>query len=219
MRPSRIIDLSEALYHNCPGNPAFPPCELSTKMLHAVSGWCAEELRLFTHLGTHVDAPYHRFPTGARLDEIPLERLVCQAVCIAADKAGAGAPIGVEVLAEYAGGVEPGSALLLRTGWGDRRANTEEYLYRSPWLSREAAEWVVARGLVGVGIDHFSIGGAQPQNVTIPHDILLIAGLWIAEGLCIPPELTRLGPFLLVVAPLALTGASGAPARVLALID
>jgi len=219
MRPSRIIDLSEALYHNCPSNPAFPPCEVSTKMLHPVSGWCTEELCLFTHVGTHVDAPYHRFPTGVRLDKIPLDRLVCQAVCVAADEIDPGAPIGVEVLDERAERLEPGDALLLRTGWGDKRANTEEYLYRSPWLSQEVAEWAVARGLAGVGIDHFSVGGAQPQNAAIPHDILLGAGLWVAEGLYIPPELTQMGSFLLVVAPLLITDASGAPARVLALVD
>lgn len=214
----RIYDLSEPLYHNCPGNPAFPPFELSTKMLHAVSGWCAEELRTFTHVGTHVDAPYHRLAAGRKLDEIPIESLVCRATCVDATGVAAGAPIGVEVLASKAEGLPPGSAVLFRTGWGQKRANDEEYLFRSPWVSAGAARWLVDHGMAGAGIDHFSIGGAQEANVTVPHDILLGAGLWLLEGLLIPEELPALDSFLLVTAPLRLLGTSGAPARVLALV-
>jgi kynurenine formamidase len=214
--PRKVYDLAEPLYHNCPSNPAFPPFEMSTRMLHVVSGWCAEELRMATHVGTHLDAPYHRLAEGKKLDELSVERLVCPAVCVDATGVAPGAPIGVELL-RRAEALPAGGAVLFRTGWGDKRAMTDEYLNRSPWVSDAAARWLVERGLAGAGIDHFSIGGTQAPNVTVPHDILLGAGLWILEGLQIPAELTSLESFLLVVAPLRLLGTGGAPARAYAL--
>ncbi|NLG27072.1 MAG: hypothetical protein GX557_04125, partial [Chloroflexi bacterium] len=216
--PRRVYDLSEPLYHNCPGNPAFPPMELSVRTLHATVGWCTEELRMYTHIGTHIDAPYHRLAEGATLDAVPLERLVCGAVCVSAEQVAPGASIGCEVLGAAAEQLTPGMALIIRTGWGDKRANTAAYYHESPWVSAELAEWAVAHRLAGVGIDHFSIGGTQPDAVAVPHEILLRAGLWIVEGLSIPPELVPLPSFLLVVAPLRLVGTSGAPARALALV-
>ncbi len=94
----RIIDLSIALDNETVADPPYMKPSI-TYTAHAESaaqvaglfpglrpeqlldgmGWAVEEVRLSTHNGTHVDAPWHYHPTmdgGARaitIDEIPLD--------------------------------------------------------------------------------------------------------------------------------------------------
>ena len=43
-------------------------------------GYAMSEYHLVNHIGTHVDAPAHQIAGGETLDEIPLERLVTDAL-------------------------------------------------------------------------------------------------------------------------------------------
>ena len=45
-------------------------------------GYAMSEYRLLNHIGTHVDAPCHQIAGGDTLDDLPLERLVTDAVTI-----------------------------------------------------------------------------------------------------------------------------------------
>src|SRR5204863_1745381 len=105
---------------------------------------------------------------------------------IAADEA-----IRPKWLAPRLEGLEAGEIVLLATGWGDRRAKTEEWLYRSPFVDPAGARWLVERGVRAVGIDHYSIGGSGPLNAET-HTILLGAGLWVVEELRFPAEVFAL---------------------------
>ncbi len=101
----------------------------------------------------------------------------------------------------------------IATGWGDRRAKSEEWLYQSPWLHPDAARWLVSRKIRGIGIDHFSIGGLVPENEET-HTILLGAGVWISEELRFPPESFELSqPVKFWALPLNWPGCSGAFCR------
>src|SRR5262249_55583757 len=82
--------------------------------------------------------------------------------------------------------------VLLCTGWGDKRAKTEEWLRRSPCLSEDGAAFLVEKRIRGVGIDHYSIGGGtEPTNERV-HTILLGAGVWVVEELRFPAEVFAL---------------------------
>ena len=93
---SRVIDLSVPTGPG-PGEPIAPQIEYqdhaSTAPLLAQifgcsvdelpdgQGWASETVTLITHAGTHVDAPWHYFPTcgGERartIDELPLDWFV-----------------------------------------------------------------------------------------------------------------------------------------------
>jgi len=73
--------------------------------------------------------------------------------------------------------------LLATSGWGERRAKTDKWLYRSPFVDPSGARWLVERGVRGVGIDHYSIGGSGALNAET-HTILLGSGLWVVELKC-----------------------------------
>ena len=166
-----------------------------------------------THTGSHLDAPLHKIAGGASIDQLPLEGFAGPALIADLRGLAPGAAIMPEALAEKLPGPIEGKIILIATGWGDRRARSEEWHYQSPFLHPDAAHWLVSRNIRGVGIDHFSIGGMTSQNEET-HTILLGAGVWILEELRFPPEAFQLPlPVKFWALPLNWPGCSGAFCR------
>jgi kynurenine formamidase len=188
----RLIDLSQPVYHDSPNCPAHPPVKSEILKDHPECGWRVELLTLASHTGSHVDAPLHKIAGGASLDDIPLERWMGNAVI--ADFRGI-TPDGrmtAEMLSAELPGDLADTIVLLATGWGDKRAKTDEWLCRSPCLSEDGAAWLVEHRIRGVGIDHYSIGGGtEPTNERV-HTTLLGAGVWVVEELRFPAEVFAL---------------------------
>ncbi len=167
-------------------------------------------LRLGSHTGTHVDAPFHFVEQGLTIDHLPLDLFVGPA-WIASLEAMDGLTIGPADL--EAAGCPPGTTrLLLKTRnsayWQQQAGFRTDFCHVGP----AAARWLIERGIRVVGIDYLSIeafGVAQPDV----HRALLGAGLAIVEGL----DLSRVpaGACQLVCLPLKIEGGEGAPARVL----
>jgi kynurenine formamidase len=159
-------------------------------------------IQLGTHAGTHLDAPFHWFEGGAKVDETPLERLVGPARVI--DLRGRAPTISAAELSAACGDVSAGERLLLLTGW---RGEVTDRDY--PHLSGEAAEWLVERELALVGVDTPSVDGPAAGQA---HEALLGASVPVIELLV---NLDRLvgREFELIALPLAVVGTDGAPVR------
>lgn len=207
----RFFDLSQPLFDGCPNCHVHPPVRLPRTADHPTDGWRMEEFHMASHTGTHLDAPLHKMAGGASIDSYPLETFCGEQVIVDLTHLEAGHPIGPADL-EAAGGCS-GKILLLNTGWGHKRAKTEEWIHRSPWLSPAGAEWVVEKDVRAVGIDHFSIGGTGEENA-LTHEILLGNGVWVIEELCFREgwrEFAEGASFLAL--PLLVPGFSGSPCR------
>lgn len=214
MNFSRLIDITQPLFNACPDNPAFPPMEVLNEMRVEEHGWNTERLNFFTHIGTHIDAPKHRKNKGNTIDTMPLNTFIGPATAIDLHHKVADEGIFPDDLKSYEKNLK--KIAILYTGWGEKRSDTDIYINHSPWLSKEAALWFVQHGICGVGIDHFSIGGANLDRVEAPHDILLSAGIWILESLLLPQEILNIRNLYIIALPLLLIGGSGAPARAIA---
>lgn len=68
-----IIDLSQKLYHNMPVYPGDP--EVTIEEIHTLDkeGWNLRNLTFTTHIGTHVNVPYHMVEKGRRLTDFRLD--------------------------------------------------------------------------------------------------------------------------------------------------
>ncbi|HSI85785.1 MAG: cyclase family protein [Candidatus Methylacidiphilales bacterium] len=211
----RIFDLSQPLFDGCPNCPVHPPVRLPRVADHPGDGWRMEEFHMASHTGTHLDAPLHKLALGGAIDAFPLEAFVGQAHVIELKNADSDYAIkGADFAPLYNIDLH-GAIVLLNTGWGHKRAATEEYLYHSPYLSAEGAQWLVDRGVKGVGIDHFSIGGMSEEN-TQTHEILLGAALWVVEDLVFREgwrSAASAQGALFQALPLLLPGFSGSPCR------
>lgn len=212
----KIFDLSQPLFDECPNCPVHPPVRVLHTADHPVNGWRMEELHMASHSGTHLDAPLHKLAGGRSIDLFALEAFVGRPVV--ADLAAEVVPdqaIGVTELERAFEGQDLGGAIvLLHTGWGLRRKRGDDWWYRSPFLSPAGAEWLVARKVLGVGIDHFSIGGTREPDNAKTHEILMGAGVWIVEELCFREGWRdALDGAVFQALPLNLPGFSGSPCR------
>lgn len=72
----RIIDLSLPLTHHMPVYPGDPEVEIVELHTLAKEGWNLRQLTITTHLGTHVNVPYHMVASGQKLDAIPIEKFM-----------------------------------------------------------------------------------------------------------------------------------------------
>jgi kynurenine formamidase len=210
----KLIDLSQPLFDGSPNCPVHPPVRSVLLKDHPAAGWRVEHLSLSNHSGSHVDAPLHKIAGGASLDEVPLERFAGQALIADLRGIAPSAPITVDMLTAKVGESLRGMIVLLATGWGDKRGHTHEWLYDSPYLAPAAAQWLVAAGANGVGIDHYSIGGMRDSINPIVHEILLGGGMWIVEELHFPSEAFAVAqPCRFWSLPINLKGHSGAFCR------
>jgi arylformamidase len=212
-----LIDLSFPIEDGRLPFPSDPETRLVPHSTVAEGGCNVTRISMSSHLGTHVDAPYHIFDEGATVDRIPLDRFSGPAALADLAPGGAltpGAKIGVAMLEPHAAAFAPGGRTLLRTGW-DRRAGTAAYFEDFPSLSVEAARWIAARGIVLLGTDTPSPAVSWEEV----HRILLGPGAEIVllEGL---RGLERLPPrFTLMAFPLALAGRDGSPVRAVAAVE
>ena len=84
-----------------------------------------------------------------------------------------------------------GRAVLIRTGWSKHYA-TETYFEGHPYVSREAAQLLVSRGVRLVGIDSYNIDDTK-DGTRPAHTLLLGAEIPIAEHLTNLADLPREG--------------------------
>jgi kynurenine formamidase len=224
-----VIDLTAPLSPDTVLWPGLPPVRAETVFQLERDGAYGRVLTLPEHSGTHLDAPAHFVATGVRTDELPAERLVVPCAVLdvrercAADPDFALSRADVEELEARDGPLEAGSAVLLLTGW-DARADTAAAWFgdeaparlQFPGFGHSAAQLLVERGVVGIGIDTPGVDRGSDPAFPV-HNTTLPAGLWHLEGLVGLAALPARGA-LLVVGALKLAGGSGAPARVLALV-
>jgi arylformamidase len=186
----RFLDLSHTIEHGMTTYPDLPGpviCDfLSREASRSRYAPGVEfqigKIEMVANTGTYLDSPFHRYADGKDLSRLPLESLAGLEGLVIRSSA-AGRAIGREA---FAGRDVGGKAVLVRTGW-DVHWGTPAYLDGNPYLTAEAADYLVAEGAALVGIDSLNID--DTRNLARPvHSILLGAEILIVEHLC------QLGP-------------------------
>lgn len=200
-------------------------------------GWYYEANEFCTaeHGGTHIDAPIHFFAERDTVDEIPLERLIGEAVLVdVSSKASGNADYQVAVEDFRAwesshGRIPDGAIVLLRTGFGEAWPDRERYLgtdergpggvpkLHFPGLSTSGARWLVSeRKVAAVGLDTASIDFGQSKKFET-HVFLFEHDVPAFENLANLSELPPRG-FMVIALPMKIRGGSGGPLRAVAVV-
>jgi kynurenine formamidase len=142
------------------------------------------KIEMVANTGTYVDSPFHRFPEGRDLSELSLESVANLSGIRISNPAR---DIGPQC---FQGKDLAGKAVLVHTGWA-RHWGTQRYFENPPFLTREAAEFLVVEGVALVGIDSMNID--DPGDGTRPvHTALLRANITVVEHLTnleqLPPD-------------------------------
>ncbi len=211
-----IYDLSQPLFHDAPQWATYRSTSITLEYKRAFDGFNAERVSLTTHSGTHIDAPFHFDDAAETADQLPLDHFVSRAVVIDVRPKQPGSTIGVEDLQPLTRFEQPSLIVLLKTGWGEKRAKTKEYLLLYPYLTGDAAQFLVSRKVKGVGIDCLSIGGFEKGTGAPAHEVLLGAKKLIIEDLAIPEDIVDGKMRWFSAFPVKLTGTGGAWTRAVA---
>tara|TARA_Y100000385_G_scaffold247848_1_gene268188 strand:+ start:244 stop:1080 length:837 start_codon:yes stop_codon:yes gene_type:complete len=189
------------------------------------------------HGGTHIDAPIHFVENGLSVDEIPLEKLIGKAIKIDVSSQvfnDSDYLISIEDLKAWETKqktrIPDGSIVLLQTGFSKYYPNKVKYLgtdergeravqkLHFPGLSGEAAQWLVEnRTIKAIGIDTPSIDYGQSEYFK-SHVILLSQNIPAFENLTNLNQLPNTG-FEIIALPMKIQGGSGAPLRIVAIIN
>ena len=206
----RIIDLTLPISNNMPG------VDITTAKQLEVDGWNATTLSLYSHCGTHMDAPRHFLPTGDTLDQQNLEVVIGEARVVDVTPTEPKQLIGVSHLAEIEQHVTPGCRLLFRTDW-HKRYGKPEYRNELPRISLELAEWLVARQVGLIGVEPPSVADVNNmQELTEVHQTLFRGNVVIVEGLAHLDQI-QAPTFEFVALPMKITGGDGSPVRAIAI--
>jgi kynurenine formamidase len=162
------------------------------------------KVEMVANTGTYLDAPFHRYADGLDVSELPLGRLAnLDAVVVPGGSRAirAGAFRGLDLR---------GKAVLVRTGW-DAHWRTDRYFEGHPFLTRDAAELLVAAGAALVGIDSLNIDDTTDLARPV-HSLLLAAEVPIVEHLCGLGRLPEAG-FRFFAVPVKMKGMGTFPVR------
>jgi len=231
----RIIDLGLEL---TPGlqtwdvKPPFTILPYMTAQTFAL-GFNTKLLIMEDHTGTHVDAPLHfydgehRAPRGKSIAELPLEKLIGEAVLIDASDKAPGEPVSRRRLETRAAAqgvtIRRGDIVLVRfwpKPWGEPM---DEFL-NARGLALDACEWLLERGVKAVGVDHANLEGKLAKefgNFDAPGHLLFLhpsREIPIMENLV---NLEHIGQarFRFAALPLRMRGATGSPIRAVAIVN
>jgi kynurenine formamidase len=237
LRTARMVDLTHPFNERTiywPTSPSTFELEVLAHG-HTEGGWfySANAFSSPEHGGTHLDAPIHFAEGRQTMEQIPLERLIAPAVVIDVSERAAADPdyrlTREDVLAFEAahGTIEPGTMVLLRTGWSRYWPDKARYLgddtpgdasrLRFPSFGEGAARLLVEeRRVAALGADVASIDYGQTQDFIV-HRIAAERNVPGLENLTNLDALPATGAVVAAL-PMKIEGGSGGPVRVVALV-
>jgi kynurenine formamidase len=211
----RIVDLTHPYDNGMPVYPGLPPPSFIAIANVEEDGYAMTECHLLNHIGTHVDAPAHQIAGGDTLDEIPLERLVTDALTIDVSGRAAHGAIPLAELEPHLDKVREGDLVLFYSD-NARNYGTDAYWTGWSYPDAEAAQALIDRGISGIGFDGPSCDPVDTTTFDL-HRIWLGAGRLILENVANLDQLPERAP--IVVAPLKVRAANGGPARIFAFLE
>lgn len=168
-----------------------------------------------THVGTHVDAPFHHFADGAGVDSTELSRYFGKA--LVADFTDVEWAIDKAAVERALLDAEPFEILVVKTRNSTTLPTWEKFDERYVYIAPDGAQELVRRGIRTLAFDHLGVERFGEPGGPSHKFLLQEPGVAIIEGL----DLRGVEPgyYWFCAAPLRLVGSDGAPARAFLIQD
>ena len=210
----KIIDLTHTISQNMPVYPGTEPPVFFPVVSIDELGFAEKKITLYSHTGTHVDAPAHLIKGSKTLDQFTIDHFYGKALALSfADVKGQ--VIGIKELEPHQDLIKQVEFLLFNTGWS-QYWGTDMYFSDYHVLSLEAADWLSKFGLKGIGFDTISADKSDTQEYSV-HKSLLSNDTIIIENLTNLEKLSS-DKFIFSCFPLNFEDADGSPVRAVAFI-
>jgi kynurenine formamidase len=209
----KVTDLTHVVSSEMPVFPGTEPPIFEKVITLEKDGYLEAKITLYSHTGTHIDAPAHMLSNGPYLDNIAVENFIGTAAILDFTNIKTKS-LDVDSLKLYKEKINKVEFVIIRTGWS-KYWGEKEYFEEFPSLTETAAQWLSEFNLKGIGIDTVSIDDINSTTFTV-HKILLQNEILIIENLT---NLGLIGSeyFILSVLPLKNKNADGSPVRAVAI--
>lgn len=208
-----IIDLTHII---CSDMPVFPgtkkPFFQKTNTLEK-DGFQETKITMYSHTGTHVDAPAHILENELYLDNLEVKHFIGKATILDFSNIKTQL-INVDTLKLYEEKIKKVEFVIIKTGWS-KYWGSEKYFENFPTLSEEAAKWLIQFNLKEIGNDAISIVDINSTTFTV-HKILMSKNILIIENLSNLDSVCN-EYFILSIMPLKIKNSDGSPIRAIAI--
>jgi len=202
-----IIDLTHKIEIGMPVYPGTEPLNMYESNTIEKDGFKEKIIEFCSHTGTHMDAPSHMKIGGTNLDEFEISKFVGKALLIDIENEN--------IIKEYEEDIKNVDFIVFKSGY-EKYWNEEKYFEDYPCLSIETVKYLMNFNLKGLGFDAISI---DPVDTNFEnHNILFNNDMVIIENLCNLEKINK-KIFDLIVLPLKIKEADGAPVRAIAIIE
>eukprot|EP00831_Metopus_contortus_P047795 TRINITY_DN38713_c0_g1_i2.p1 TRINITY_DN38713_c0_g1~~TRINITY_DN38713_c0_g1_i2.p1 ORF type:complete len:219 (+),score=35.00 TRINITY_DN38713_c0_g1_i2:99-659(+) len=167
----KITDLTHQM---CSGMPVFPGTEgpiFEKANTLEKDGFRETIFKMYSHTGTHIDAPAHMLDGSPYLDNLSIDKFIGSATVLDFSNENSEI-INIDFLKENEEKIEKVQFIILKTGW-DKYWGEKEYFEKLPSLSEESAKWLTKFKLKGIGIDGISIDSLTSTTFAV-HKICLL---------------------------------------------
>lgn len=178
-------------------------------------GWNARTLSIYSHAGTHMDAPFH-FGLEGTIDEYAPQKFMGYAWILRLKDIQPGEKILIDHLQPLSNKIEKGDSLLIQTGWSKYQSDSSIYRDQLPRISLELAQWLVEKEIKILGVEPPSVADVNNlSELTEIHQLLFKGNIVIIEGLTNLDKILQ-NRIWIMAFPLKIKKGDGAPARVFA---
>jgi kynurenine formamidase len=227
-----VIDLTHTISQKAPNweGTEKSPFQAEVNGTYEKDGYFSRKFSTDEHFGTHMDAPAHFSRGRWTVDQIPTERLVRPLVVLdvsAKARENADYLVTVNDIGDWEqinGQIAPGAVVIARTGWSEKWKSPKDFrnadasnVPHFPAYSMDAARFLVqARQVVAIGIDTLSIDPGPSKDFPV-HKFTSAQSVYALENVDASraPEVGA----TIIVSPAKIEGGSGAPVRLLALVQ
>ncbi len=148
----QFYELSHEWGHGAPSLPGYDDVKMFRSVNHAKFGVMTHRIRMVMHSGTHLNAPRHLIQKGAGVGDIAMDKLFGSGVVVSIPK-GEWELVTATDLEAATPAIEPEDIVVIVTGWHKKYSDSIEYFGHAPGLAKDAADWLVAKGVKLVGVD------------------------------------------------------------------
>jgi kynurenine formamidase len=204
--------------------PGLVGVETESIQTHETHARSNQKLCLATHIGTHVDAPFHFVDGATTVENMPLEKYAGPAILLDLRSVSKGQePLTIAEITEA--GANPESVkdqiVVLFTGWAEAESGGPRFYGHGPYLCTDTAGYLADCGANAVAVDFPIDKHPDTPLSTIKdfpvHRLLLGQNIPLIENLINLDKLVG-KQFELWALPLKLKGGDGAATRAVARI-
>ena len=216
----KFIELSHTLEDGMMAYPGLPRPKIGAFLDHEASRsryndqaeFYLGRVEMVCNLGTYLDSPFHRYPDGLDLSQIPLESVAGLSGIVLDGVVSLNRSVTVQADSSEL----DGKAVLIQTGW-DKRWDTDLYWEPGPFLSEESIDLLIRSRVKLVGVDFWNADDTMDPSRPA-HTRLLASDILIVEHLCNLSVLPRTD-FKFYAVPLRIVRGASFPVRAFAEIE